>query len=383
MVPSSSMARSRHDRSGPYGWGVTAVGPENADSGRRGRRPGALPLVIALGLLAAALAVAPALFPEESISPVTAIDYEPAPFGEPLAGALAYLSESRTFNLVELETGELVGSKGIPADRRPAAASADRAYLGSAAVFDPDGNWERYRSLPWAATEYRNDAAGVSLAYSEELDVVAAAMRPLPDGNNGVVLSRWDGRFVAASSSGHWGFATWLGDQVLVRELAADEAHWWLIDGLGSVEPERVDLPAGFLPIAGTGGLVMGQLGDQGLVADIAAGTSHPLEGPFSWAADWSGGVEPLVATVGGEPPALWVYGTSGFVVWSEPLALPVTRFRGGVAWDPSGQYLVVVSGDTFVAYGRDGTLLGELSAAVPPPQTAADSAFLTIVDWG
>lgn len=362
---------------------MSSVAPENGDAGRRQRRPGAVPVVIALVVLAAALWVAPSLFPEESVSPVTAIDYEPAPFGEPLPGALAYLAKDRTFNLVELETGDLVGSKGIPADRRPAAASADRAYLGSAAVFDPDGNWEKYRSLPWAATEYRNDAAGVSVAYSEELDVVAAAMRPLAGGSNGVVLSRWDGRFVAASSSGHWGFATWVGDRVLVRELAGGDYNWWLLDGLGDGEPEPVDLPDEFLPIVGTAGLVMGQLGERGLIVDLAGGTSVAIDGPFSWAADWSGGVDPQVATVGGDPPQLSAYRVDGSVAWSAPLELPVTRFRGGLAWAPSGEYLVVVSGDTYLAFGRDGTLLGELSTKVPTPQTAADSAFLTIVDWG
>jgi hypothetical protein len=362
---------------------VATPGPDATDAGRPGRRPGALPFVVALVVVAAALWVAPSLFPEAAVSPVTAIDYEPAPFGEPLAGALAYLGENRTFNLVELEAGELVGSKGIPADRRPAAASADRAYLGSAAIFNPDGNWEKYRSLPWAATEYRNDAAGVSLAYSEELDIVAAAMRPLPDGSNGVVLSRWDGRFVAASSSGHWGFATWVGDRVLVRELAGGDCNWWLIDGLGDGNPEAVDLPDEFLPIVGTEGLVMGQLGERGLVVDLASGSMVSMDGSFSWAADWSGGIDPRVATVGGDPPRLWAYRVDGSVAWSATLEAPVTRFKGGLAWAPSGDFLVVVSGDTFLAYGRNGAFLGELSTAVPVPQTAEDSAFLTIVDWG
>lgn len=302
------------------------------------------------------------------------------PFGEPLEGAVAYLSHDRLFTLVDLTTGHVLGSKGVPTERRPAAASSTNAYLGSVPALRLESNWDQYRSLPWDGTQYRDHVAGTSIAYSQSLDTVAAAMRPLPEGDNGVVMVGWDDRWVASRSGGMWSLAVWAGDRLLVRELSANDTHWWLIDGVGSRPSERIQLPDRFLPIAGRDGLVLGQLGGAGAIGDLDSGAVTALDGPFSWAADWSSG-EPLVATIGGDPPLLYVYDVSGGLAWSAPLSDPVTRFRGGVSWAPDGSYVIVASGGTLQAFTRDGHPLGDMNESLPPPQGAAGTSFVVLVE--
>jgi hypothetical protein len=302
---------------------------------------------------------------------------ERPPFGRPLPGAIAYLTNDRIFALVDLTTGHMLGSKGVPTDRRPAAASATRAYLGSVPAVRTDGNWDRYRSLPWAGTVYSNDARGVSVAFDPATDAIAAAMQPLPGGGNGVVVVA-DGKSVlAASSGGQWRFTTWVGDRVLVRELTGDRVNWWVIGTDGSAT--QVELPGDLLPVAGTSGLVFGQMGEAGAIVDIATGEASPLGGQSSWAAAWQPDGR-LLATLG-DDATLFVYSADGSLAWSVPLEEPITRFRGGLAWAPDGSYLVVAAGGTLAAYDAVGTPIGELSTGLPTPQTAPGAAFLTIVD--
>jgi hypothetical protein len=334
-----------------------------------------------IGLLVLALALLPHLS-QLSVEPgVPATEphsfSERPPFGRPLDGALAYLSDDRSFILVDLTTGQIIGSKGIPTERRPAGASATRAFLGSVPAGRIDGNWDRYKSLPWDGTVYRNDARGMSVAYDPTTDVVAAAMQPLPEGGNGVVLTSAESSQTVLSSAGHWRFATWVGERVLVRELVGDRVNWWLItmDGDASTVP----LPADFKPIAGTSDGVFGHIEGRGAIIRLATAEVSLVESQSSWAAAWQPGGDRL-ATLG-EDATLFVYSRDGSLAWSVPLEEPVTRFRGGLAWGPDGSFLVVSAGGTLQALTENGELIGELSTGVPEPQSAPGAAFLTVVE--
>ncbi len=340
-------------------------------------------LLAVIGLVVVVLAVLPGLtnLSVEQSAPTTVSHAfsERPPFGRPLPGSLAYLTDQRLFVLVDLTTGHVLGSKGIPSERRPAAASASRAYLGSVPAGRMDGNWDRYRSLPWDGTLYRNDTRGVSVAYNADADVVASAMQPLPEGGNGVVLARGDTTDVVTSSDGQWRFATWLGDQLLVRELAGPDVNWWLIDLDGTAS--AVALHDQFKPIAGAPGVVFGHIEERGVIIELAAGELSWLDGQSTWAAAWQPGGE-LLATLGVDA-TLFAYHRDGTLAWSVPLAEPVTRFRGGLAWSTDGSFLVVSAGSTLQAYDLEGILIGELSSGVPAPQSAPGAAFLTVVGTG
>ena len=340
-----------------------------------------LPLVAVAGILAIVLAVLPQVtgFSVETTSPTTAPSAfsERPPFGAPLDGALAYLSDDRIFTLVDLTTGHIEGSKGIPTERRPAAASATRAFLGSVPAGRIDGNWDRYRSLPWGGTVYKDDARGVSVAYDAVTDTVAAAMQPLPGGGNGVVLATAESSQVVVASDGQWRFATWVGDEVLVRELSGDAVIWWLIGIDGT--PRTVELPAGLKPIAGTHGLVFGHIDGRGAIVDLATADVAWLESQSTWAAAWQPDGD-LLATIG-DNAVILAYGREGALAWAAPVAEPVTRFRGGIDWGPDGSFLVASAGGSISAFTPVGDFIGELSTGLPEPQSAAGAAFVVVVE--
>lgn len=349
------------------------------------RRPPLPLLAAALVALVLVVAVLPNLGGGRSDSTTTTVNplalSERPPFGRPLPGYLAYLAADRTFVLVDLVTGELLGSKGVPGDRRAAAASNTAAFLGNLPRgSEEDGNWDELRSLEWQGTSGGDHGEGLAIVYSQQINTIAKAMRPLPDGGNGVRFVSETDAWDAASSPGFWSLPVWMGDRLLVRELRGDAVLWWLLDGTGPGEPEPVDLPDEFLPIAGTDGLVMGQLGDDGVIIDLATGEASRLTGRFSWAAAWRPVGDPILATVGGEPPALIGYTPNGLFAWSVPLRDNATRFRGGVAWSPDGTYVVAPARGTIDAVTASGGTIGELDTSLPAPEAKIDTGFVTLV---
>ena len=352
------------------------------------RRP---PLKLLLGAVALLVAVM-VLLPDSGTGPRSSdpdVTINPRglaerpPFGRPLSGALAYLADNRTFNLVDLGTGRVLGSKGVPGNRRAAAASNTAAFLGNLPQgSEDDGNWDRFRSVPWNGTEARDHGEGLDIVYSAPLNVVARAMRPISrDEGNGVRFTGEIGAWTAASSSGFWSFPVWVGEQLLVRELVGSETNWWLLDGRDREPPTSIDLPAAFLPIAGTTGLVMGELDGDGVIIELATGRTSRLSGRYSWAADWRPQGDPLLATVGGQDPAsLVAYTPTGLFAWSVPLREPVTRFGGGVSWAPDGSFVIVHSRGTLEAYTAQGGTIGTFDTGLPSPEQDMNSGFVTVV---
>ncbi len=352
-----------------------------------GRWPRWLPLAGALAAVAILLAVLPTISPGTpatstvTTAPPAGLSERP-PFSQPLPGAVAYLGADRVLNLVDLRVGTPLGSKGVDSDRRPAAASSTLAYLGNLPAGVISGNWDGWRTLPWAGTEYRDIARGHAIAYSRNLDAIAAAMLPLPSGDNGVLIVGPDGRWEATRSGGLWDFPTWLGSELLVREATGDRILWWMVDGLQPAEPRRIDLPAGFVPIAGAPGLVMGRLDGEGVIVDLDTGEPARLTGGWSWAAEWQPGANrPILATIGGTPTALIGYTPSGTFEWSWPLGEGASRFRGGVSWSPDGEFVVATGGETgLMAFTSFGGTIGTFDRSLPEPE-ASDAGFVVVVE--
>ncbi len=346
------------------------------------------PLLAGAAALAVVLAVVPLLSPDRTASTTTTTFVptglsERPPFGQPLPGRLVYLGADRVLNLVDLRTGTRLGSKGVGSDQRPAAASAADALVGSLPAGTVSGNWDRWSRLPWESTSVLDSATGQSVAYSRELDTVAAAMAPLPSGANGVMITSPSESWVAASSDGAWGFPTWVGTQVLVREQAGSSTRWWLLDGATPGPAEEVAMPDGLLPIAGTTDRVMGRLGDEGVIVTLGGGEVHRLPAGWSWAAEWQpGAAEPLLATVGGPTRAIVGYNRNGTVAWTWPLGDAASEFRGGVAWAPDGSFVVAPGDGAIMALTAFGGVIGTLDAALPAPEVS-DSGFVSIVPAG
>lgn len=133
------------------------------------------------------------------------------------------------------------------------------------------------------------------------------------------------------------------------------------------------------MPIAGASGLVMGELEGEAVIIDLDDGGISPLAAEWSWAADWRTENEPILATVGGNPPALYAYRPDGTLAWSRPLGDGATRFHGGVAWSPDGAFVVAPGGGSIQAFSASGSPLGGLDAALPPPGTG-DAGFVEVV---
>jgi hypothetical protein len=337
-------------------------------------------LLGAIGLVIAAAVVIPALgtgsgTDSSTTDPLALSDV--VPFGRRLDGALAYFGEDRLFHLVDLGTGRSLGSKRVDADRRPVAATATRAFLGNFPILTESANWDTFRSSPWDDTAVLDHGSGLDLAYSSKLNIVAAAMRPLPSGQNGVMFTTETGSTEAIASDGLWAFATWAGDLLLARELTGDETRWWLLDPVGR-EPQGIGLPEDFVPIAGTDGYMLGAIGEEGFIADLETLELRRLTGGFSFAADWQHGERPQVATIGGDSPSLISYEVTGTFAWSVPLRDPVTRFGGGVSWSPDGSYVVTTNGGTLDAYTEQGGTIGTIDPSLPTPQP--QMGFVTVV---
>jgi len=331
-----------------------------------GRGPGRTPIAVSL-LLAAALAGALFVFGSDADPPREAPDVvELGPFGPPLEATLAYLGSDRVLYLIDLRTGDRLGSKSIPNDRRPAAVSAADVYLGRLSAAPGVANWDSWRALPWNGTMYRDVGPGAWLAYVPAWDAVVAAGRPLPDGRNGIQVV---GGPVLAVSAGRWGAVTPIGSRVLARETAGTEVRWWAVGGDGSAAP--VPLPAGFRPVAGGPGVVAGEAGGVGMIVDVATGQASFLDGPVQAAAAWDeSGTRLAVATA--DPGRLCAYARQGSALWCTDLEDPVSPEWGGVSWSPDGSFLVTAEAGTLAAFRRDGARIGALDTLAPRPQTAA-----------
>ncbi len=345
----------------------------------------AVPLLAGGAVLIGLLAVLPVISPGRTAT-TTTTSIEPAalserpPFGQRLPGRLVYLGADRVLNLVDLGTGTRLGSKGVASDERPAAASAEAAVVGSLPAGTVSGNWDEWVRLPWESAESAPITIGHGLAYSPELDAVAAAMTPLPSGANGVQIATRDATWEAAASGGSWGFPTWMGDAVLVREQIGGATNWWLLPGAAPGEPLSVALPEGFVPIAGTPGRVMGRLDDEGVIAVLETGEVRRLPSGWSWAAAWQPGRdEPLLATVGGPTSAIVGYNRNGTVAWTWPLGDAASEFRGGVAWSPDGSFVVAPGDDAVIALNEFGGVIGTLDRSLPAPEVS-DAGFVAVV---
>ncbi len=344
-----------------------------------------MPLLAGGAVLVVILAVLPIFSPGRTAT-TTTTTIEPTglserpPFGQALPGQLVYLGADRVLNLVDLGTGAQLGSKGVAADERPAAASATTAVVGSLPAGTVSGNWDEWVRLPWEGTEPLPVASGHGLAHSPELDTVAAAMTPLPSGANGVLIVTPESTWEAAASGGSWGFPTWMGETVLAREQSQDVTNWWLLPGVGPGDPQPVDLPEGFVPIAGTADRVMGSLGDEGVIVVVDTGEVHRLPSGWSWAAAWQPDrAEPLLATVGGPTSAVVGYNRNGTVAWTWPLGDAASEFRGGVAWSPDGSFVVAPGDGALMALNEFGGVIGTLDRSLPAPEVS-DAGFVAVV---
>ncbi len=345
----------------------------------------ALPLVAGGAALLAVLALIPLLSPERTGTTttttiiITGLSERP-PFGQPLPGRIVYLGADRVLNLVDLGTGTRLGSKGVAADQRPAAASAATAIVGSLPAGTVSGNWDRWVRLAWEGTDADLIAIGHGIAYAPEHDAIAAAMTPLPSGQNGVQIVTADETWEAVSSTGAWGFPTWMGDAVLAREQSGAETNWWLLPAAAPGDPAEVALPDDFIPIAGTAGRVMGRLGDEGVIAVLDTGELLRLPSGWSWAAEWQpGSDQPILATVGGPTSAVVGYNRDGTVAWTWPLGEAASEFRGGVAWSPDGSFLVAPGQGGVIAINEFGGVIGTMDAGLPPPEVS-DAGFVAVV---
>ena len=303
------------------------------------------------------------------------------PFGRQLPGAMAYLGSDRVVYLLDLETGAVLGSKAIPGDRRPAAASGTHAYLGSLSDFTRQDNWDSWRAVPWAGTRYHDLGPGNWIAAAVGSDMVAVAMHPLPAGGGGLqVADSGSALETVVTSEGLWGMLVWTGDELLARELIGREERWWLIDPKDVRSPRRVSVPAGLVATAGGPGVVAGWLGGEGVLVDVETGAVTGLSGPLTWAAAWDPSGTRL-ASVSVSPPMITTYGGDGAPVWARRLHPPLTPLRGGVAWSPDGSFLVVAESGTVVAYEADGDRIGQLDGLQPSPET--EGALLWVVETG
>ncbi len=345
-----------------------------------------LVLVLAVAaVVVATLAVLPRFSPDSSPANVTTTTQAPqalserAPFGVQFNAALAYYGANREFNLIDLRDGSQIGSKGVSNDRRPVGATSTAALLGNLPAGVADGNWDSWQALPWRSTVGTSLASGNAIAYSRRLGLLAVTMRPLSSGGNGVQIVDDGAALNGITSGGLWGFPTWIGDRILVREAAGDEIRWWAVPAEPGADPVMLALPDDFLPIAGTDGLVMGELSGEGVIIDLATGTPSRLPGGWSWAAEWRPGTDPLLATVGGTPPTLVAYNRDGTFNWSWPLGEGTTQFRGGVAWSPDGSLVVAPGGGTIQGFTSFGGALGAMDPALPAPESS-DAGFVAIV---
>ena len=346
-------------------------------------RPRLLPLVAVGAVVIGTLALLPLISPDGSRSTTTTSQpqslSERAPFGVRLGAALAYYGANREFNLIDLRNGRQLGSKGVPNDRRPVGATPVAALLGNLPAGVAEGNWDAWKALPWQGTSDQDLGAGSGIVYSRRLGVLAATMRPLPSGGNGLRIVDDAETLNSIESNGFWSFATWIGDRVLVREAIGDEIHWWAVPVDPEEPTDRIALPDEFRPIAGTHGLVMGELAGEGVIVDLSTGLQSRLPSGWSWAADWQPGPEPLLATVGGTPVTLVAYNRDGTVNWTWPLGDGATQFRGGVAWSPDGSFVVAPGGGTIRAFTPFGGDLGGMDPGLPAPESS-DAGFVAVV---
>jgi hypothetical protein len=336
-----------------------------------------LPVLVVGALFLVVLAVLPRSGVETvSESTTTEAPEVGGPFGPPLEAALGYLGSDRVLYLLDLRDGGLLGSKTIPADRRPAAVSSHYAYLGRLSDFLLTTNWDAWRAVPWAGTMYHDLGPGNWITIAPGSDVVVEARRPLADGRSGLVRSDAGGKVLAASD-GLWGMMAWTDEWLVARELSGAEERWWLVDAVGESPPVPAAVPEGFVPAAGGGPHLAGFLGGEGVIVDPISGDLARIDGPLSWAAAWDPAGETLV-TVSADPPALFAYGADGAAVWARPLAEPVTALRGGVAWAPDGTFLVAGESGTLAAYRPDGERIGALDGLQPDPES--DGSLVWVV---
>jgi hypothetical protein len=342
--------------------------------GVRLRRVEVRPLLV-LAALVAGIVVALTVFGSVAETPRDDGRDDPpaAPFGAPLDAAIAYVGTDRVVYLVDLASGAHLGSKSIPNDRRPAAASSTHVYLGRLSAEPGVDNWDYWRALPWSGTEYLDLGPGNWLAFVPDIDAVVAAGHPLPAGDPGVRVLGSGGPTLAASE-GLWGALTPVGDMVLARQFTGEETLWWLLGPEDS--PRRIDMPDRFRPIAGGPGVVAGRVGDRGVVVDLATGAVSEMNGALSAAASWSPDGT-LLATVTSVPGTVCVYRFDGTASWCRLLQDPTSDQRGGVSWSPDGSFLVVSEGGTLAAYQADGDRIGALDALHPRPQVAAAWLFV------
>ncbi len=326
-------------------------------------RPAVAAGVVTAGLVAALLAFGSGSRPSDSTVPGV---IELGPFGPPLDASLAYMGSDRVMYLIDLQTGEQLGSKAVPADRRPAAVSSSHVYLGRLTAAPGAPNWDSWRSLPWHGTMYRDLGPGNWLVLWPAPDRVVAAGCPLPGGRNGVRIA---GAGTLIESEGLWGALVPLGDRVLARELVGDREVWWLL--AEGTEARSVDLPSGFRPVAGGAGIVAGRSGDHAVIVDFSSGRHSPMEGPLGSAAAWSPDGS-MLATVTDRPAALCTYRADGAAAWCRSLQAPISPEWGGLSWSADGSFLVVAEGGTLAAYRDDGERIGFLDTLQPTPQISA-----------
>ena len=312
--------------------------------------------------------------------PPPALSDTPA-FGWDLPDALAYLGDDRVFNLINLSNGAVIGSRGVPADRVPAAASDTRAYLGRLPAATTDTNWDGYRSIPWRSTEFTDHPRGNAVAYSRELDTLAITKRPIDGIENGVEISGPNGAWIGARSSGS------LDVSDLGRDGASDpraeRRRHNVVDARRA--PSRRPAPGLATRHLPTHRRHIGSRHGRPRRrrCDHRHRTSEVFRLPsgFSWAAQWQPGrARPLLATVRKDPPAIVAYNPDGTLQWSAPLRTPVTTFKGGVSWSPDGTYVIVAARNTFEAYNRLGGYLGRLDRSLPTPKSGDDVAFVVVV---
>jgi hypothetical protein len=300
--------------------------------------------------------------------PVPSTAAQAGPFGLPLDARLAYVGTDRVMYLLDLTTGEVLGSKAIPADRRPAAVSTDDVYLGRLTATPGESNWDYWRALPWEGTVYRDVGPGRWLLWSPGMGAVVAAAEPTPGGRNGVLLADADAASLI-ESAGRWGSLTTVGGGVLAKESLGTTETWWLL-GSGPAT-ERVPLPPGFRPVAGGPDVVAGRAGERAVLVALPSGAVVDLAGPLGEAAAWAPDGR-LLATAVAEPPTLCAYDRSGTAQWCRMLEEPTSPHWHGIAWSPDGSFLVAAEAGTLAAFTASGERIGRLDTLAPTPQTAA-----------
>ena len=138
-----------------------------------------LPVLVVGALFLVVLAVLPPSGGETvSESATTEPPEVGGPFGPPLEAAPGYPGSNRVLSLLDLRDGGLLGSKTIPADRRPAAVSSLSAYLGRLSDFLPSTDRDARRAVPWARTMYHDLGPGNRITIAPGSDLVVEARRP-------------------------------------------------------------------------------------------------------------------------------------------------------------------------------------------------------------